>query len=78
MPDQLARALQLSERCRRTAFPIRALRYWYVAQSISAFAGERAGGISVCEVGINVGEMRRFYRHHREVEGQLENIGRCV
>lgn len=76
MPDQLAQLLHLSERCRRTVFPIRALRYWYVAQSIKTFAGERQGGINVCEIGINVGEMRRFYRHYCEVEGQLENIGK--
>jgi SAM-dependent methyltransferase len=66
----------LSDKCRRTAFPIRALRYWYVAQSIRAFAREREENICVSEIGINVGEMRRFYQHHCQVEGQLENIDR--
>jgi SAM-dependent methyltransferase len=75
VPEKIGHSLQLSNRCRATKYPIRALRYWYVAHTICAFT-EPNKSIKVNEIGINVGEMRKFYRHHCEIEGRYELLDR--
>lgn len=73
IPEKTSLSLQLSDRCRATKYPIRALRYWYVAQAICNFIDSDKPE-KVNEIGINIGEMRRFYRHHCQVEARDELI----
>lgn len=74
LPGQLGEQLQLSTRCRNTDFPIRALRYWFVAHAIVEFANRAKQQLSVNEIGINAGEMRRFYNHHCQVEELTDGV----
>lgn len=68
-PALLLRNFPLSKKAARATFPFRVLRYWFVRHFLRIEYLRRSRPLSVCEIGIDLGQMCHFMQSVAAIPG---------
>jgi|TARA_B100001971_G_scaffold31102_1_gene25503 SAM-dependent methyltransferase len=63
----------LSSRAKKRKYPIRNLRYWFINQFLQNEYLARSAPLTICEVGIDSGQMLQFVNSVRDIKGRGNN-----